>query len=378
MNAGFLFSGLFEFDRGIQVYNRNLLRCVLNSCRISSSQIYILNDTHNDPRIANLTGGKEFKVYCAGRSKFRFITSVLKHARTVDCFFMTHIAFSKLIPLIRFRNGSVGIAVTLHGVESWRKVGVMERRGLNRANIILPVSNYTKRKFVGENKIEDWNFSVLPNVLQDEWYDLPVKQVPELNGKRFILSAGFFSTAEKYKGADNLISAFAKTPACINSDIRLVISGGGDDLQRLSSVADKHGVADRVVFTGEVARSELKWLYDNCLFFALPSRGEGFGIVYLEAMASSKAVIACRNCGAEDPVKDERNGILVSFGNEQELVSALDKLVTDHEMRNKMGLEGSKLLKSEFSFSSLLPKIERVLTGLMANDLKTGRQNRFR
>src|SRR5262249_26087317 len=104
----------------------------------------------------------------------------------------------------------------------------------------------------------------------------------------FALIVGRMAAAERYKGHDLLLDVWPKVAAAV-PDARMVVVGGGDDRARLEARAAALGGG--VVFAGSLAPAALARRYRECAFFVMPSRGEGFGIVYLEAMRAGKACI---------------------------------------------------------------------------------------
>ena len=103
---------------------------------------------------------------------------------------------------------------------------------------------------------------------------------------------------ERYKGHDQLLEAMTTLP-----DARLVVAGDGDDRRRLEEKAAALGLGDRTFFTGFLSEATLAELYRRCAAFVMPSRGEGFGLVYLEAMRAGKPVLAARGSAAEEIVR---------------------------------------------------------------------------
>ena len=116
-----------------------------------------------------------------------------------------------------------------------------------------------------------------------------------------------------YKGLDRLLHAVAKvSQSHWIPNLHYLIVGKGDDRPRLESLAARLGLSDRVTFTGFVPDEELPDHYNLCDVFALPSCIEGFGIVYLEALACGKPVLAGNQDGALDPLQGAELGCLVN------------------------------------------------------------------
>lgn len=123
------------------------------------------------------------------------------------------------------------------------------------------------------------------------------------------------------KGMDILLEAWRKFTEK-NQDARLIIGGGGQAAQKAVEWCRKYGVERTVEFVGQLSRGQVVEQMQACDVFVLPSRYETFGVVYIEAMACGKPVIAAANGGPDDFVKDF-NGILIEPGNADALVEAM-------------------------------------------------------
>ena len=138
------------------------------------------------------------------------------------------------------------------------------------------------------------------------------------------------------KGHELLLRAFAALPSR-HSDIRCQIIGDGPERSRLTALAASLGIASRVQFLGRQSRRQVAEAMRGCLLFALPSRYEGLGCVYLEAMSSARAVIACRGQGIEEVIQQGVNGWLIEPENLAALTAALTALLDDPQLRRRMG-----------------------------------------
>jgi phosphatidylinositol alpha-1,6-mannosyltransferase len=143
----------------------------------------------------------------------------------------------------------------------------------------------------------------------------------------------------------------------------LWIVGGGDGRRELEALAHSLGVERAVKFTGEVADAELSALYATSDLFAMPSRGEGFGLVFAEAMASGLPCIASRFDAGSEVVADGETGLLVDPGNPDELLQAITRFLGDQDLRAKMGQAGRRRASQFFSLASFNQRIEKWLRG---------------
>ena len=143
-----------------------------------------------------------------------------------------------------------------------------------------------------------------------------------------LLTVSRLSRSDCYKGVDNLIEAM---PAVLSRhpDARLRIVGHGNDSGRLRKLANSLRVGDSVDMLGHVSDDELKRSFSECSLFALPSRGEGFGLVFLEAMAHGKPCIGAKAGGIPEVITPE-TGLLVHYGDVPALANAIEHMLTTH------------------------------------------------
>jgi len=141
-----------------------------------------------------------------------------------------------------------------------------------------------------------------------------------------ILTVGRLSAAEGYKGHDRLIRALPRILAQV-PNVKYLIVGSGDDQERLERIALEEKVADAIRFAGRVPQKELSDHYRVCDLFAMPSTGEGFGIVFLEALATGKPVLAGNGDGAVDALRGGELGVLVDPDDEQALAETVTALL---------------------------------------------------
>jgi phosphatidylinositol alpha-1,6-mannosyltransferase len=144
-------------------------------------------------------------------------------------------------------------------------------------------------------------------------------------------------------------------------DAFYVVAGDGTDRGRLEALAKELGVESRVRFTGQVQDDQLASLYHTSDLFVLPSTGEGFGIVFLEAMFYAKCCIGARAGATPEVIEDGETGVLVDLEQPDGLADAISSLLGDEERRKRMGAAGQQRLAAEFSQAIFAERLQSIL-----------------
>jgi glycosyltransferase involved in cell wall biosynthesis len=172
------------------------------------------------------------------------------------------------------------------------------------------------------------------------------------------------------KGVATVIAALARLP-----DAELVVAGGpdrrdldgSDDYRMLREAASDHGVADRVIFTGSVARPDVPALIRSAEVVVCVPWYEPFGIVPLEAMACGVPVVASAVGGLTDSIADQRTGWLVPARDPAALATALGQLLADPAKRAALGAAGVERARRKYSWRRVAEQTEAVYLQLAAD-----------
>ncbi len=142
--------------------------------------------------------------------------------------------------------------------------------------------------------------------------------------------------------------------------LRWEIIGDGSERHRLENLARELGIADRVHFLGRLSRQRVADALRRCTLFVLPSRYEGLGCVYLEAMAAGKAAIGCRGQGIAEVIQHGWNGFLVGPDNERELTLAIAMLLRDEPRRRNIGISARETILDRFTLAQQAEDLARI------------------
>ena len=161
------------------------------------------------------------------------------------------------------------------------------------------------------------------------------------------------------KGQELVLRAFARVKDS-HPGLQCRIIGEGADRDRFSSLAKDLGISDQIHFLGRQSRSDVAEAMRNCTIFVLPSRYEGLGCVYLEAMASGKPVIACWEQGIDEVIDHGGNGWLIPIDGLEELVQGLQVLLGDAELRARIGRAARQTILDKLTLSHQAQNLMRI------------------
>jgi phosphatidylinositol alpha-1,6-mannosyltransferase len=327
----------------------------------------------NDPQGLHTVrvGSSEFSVSGYARGKLQFVRAAMRAAgRKPTLVFALHPHLAPIVWAMRIRSRKFRSIVFTHGVEVWRPLGWPRGAALRKVDLVLGPSADTVQHLISSQKIPAAKVHRLPWGLDPEFEARlaarPIVPIPAgfPQGARVVLTVGRWDPAERYKGADTLISALPRVLQA-SPDVFLVLVGEGEDRPWLEQLARDKGVSGRTRFLQNLTPDALFACYANCDIFALPSRGEGFGLVFLEAMAHGKPVIGGAHGGAPDVIEDGVTGSLVPHGDIERLSGALESLLTDPARAMEMGVRGRNRVDAAFSFKQFQSRLSQALSDVL-------------
>jgi phosphatidylinositol alpha-1,6-mannosyltransferase len=326
-----------------------------------------LNDTQELHRLQ--VGEREFVFTGAARSKARFTATALRAARRRPKLVL--VAHPNLAPIIRAMQvmaPRMKSIVCTHGVEVWEPLPSLRKNSLRCATLVLAPSRATADFVTSLQGVPPARVRVLPWGLDPDFEKKiagpSVSKLPEgFPEGRVVLTVGRWLATERYKGMDTLINAMPRL-LLRWPDLQLVLIGAGDDREWLEAIARESGVRLHVHFLSDLNYSQLSACYAAAEVFALPSRGEGFGFVYLEAMARGKPVIGGAHGGAPEVIADGATGYLVQHGDPVQLATSIDALLANPELARQMGARGRERVEREFRFSVFAKAFRKILREL--------------
>ena len=371
----FVMTGACATPGGIATENRHLLRVLARLSEERRLGVTVLSFLEgNEDRAPFLPEAVGFRGFAG--SKLRLALALWRHMLKRPVFIFDHVTLAKpLLPLVVMRI--IRAVILAHGSESWKRLRPSSRWLFSKAALVLTNSDFTLKKM--RERIPRFNGVACPLGLAPEFelnVTAPQTRLESLSfenangeqrelGRRVCLLVARMHPSEREKGHYELLEVW---PAIVQefSDAQLVFAGPGEDRENIARAARKRGAGDSVFVPGEVPREKLLDLYANCYAFTMPSRQEGFGLVYLEAMNFAKPCLGCRDDGAEDVIVHQETGLLVRDPKDApELSAALRRLLSQPEEAREMGRRGFERLHKHFTAAHVQERLREQLTKVL-------------
>jgi phosphatidyl-myo-inositol dimannoside synthase len=285
-----------------------------------------------------------------------------------------HLALSPIAAILALRL-HCPFHIFLHGIEAWGQLTLPQRWALSRAASIAANSQHTLDRFRKTHpEYERMDGKVLRLGLSEEFVAIskqfqrngahlvPLPEEEDRNpfslgenvgirGNQSAKQRPFFLTVtrldEAYKGVKNLIDAFSRVHK-EHSEVQLRIVGEGPMKQELVELTKSLHLDSSVIFLGGISDKDLSALYQNSLAFILLSKGEGFGIAYLEAMFHGIPCVATNVDAAQELIKNDETGFTVSPGDIGATVEIMRKIIQNPDTRKRLGDEARRRVIAEF------------------------------
>jgi len=327
MNVLMLLSDGFGALGGMSKFNRDFLQALDASATI--------NRVHAVPRVIPDSINEslpESVVYDrrAARGKIAFVRRAAAHAWYDSRIELVVCGHVHLLPVAYFiaRHRNACLSLIIHGVEAWKPTGSRLTNRLARSiDRLIAVSELSTEKFCEWSRLPAAKAFVLPNCVDLDRFipqprDTALVRRYGLASSRVIMTLGRLESRERYKGFDEVLEAM---PALVARfpDLKYLIVGDGEDSERLHNKADQLGIHDRVVFAGRIPENEKVRHYNLADAYVMPSMGEGFGIVLIEAAACGIPVIGSNADGSREALLQGRLGRLIDPRDAQQLKDAI-------------------------------------------------------
>jgi glycosyltransferase involved in cell wall biosynthesis len=302
-------------------------------------------------------------------TKLRFLFSAVSSAifwrpTLVLC---AHVGISPVARLIQRLTGTP-YWVMLYGIDVWCELSPAKVQALRAAQQLVSISKFTLESASARHGLQNSKSAFLPPTFSIDESAASKKSNDDAR-QPLVLTVGRLAASERYKGHDVMLDAWPMVLREI-PEARYIIIGDGDDRARLEKRAKELGLSGSVIFKGGVSGAELQSCYDDCRVFALPARtemdpraprGEGFGIVFLEAMAHGKPVVGPNVGAPTEFIHDGEHGFLVDPLNPTKLAAALVELLSHSERARQMGEAARTWVQQQYSYEMFRERLQKIL-----------------
>ncbi|KPQ33764.1 MAG: Glycosyltransferase [Phormidesmis priestleyi Ana] len=391
MKHAFVFIEVFGCEGGIQSYIQDVLQAYAQladqsskeppknqpsastaTCTVLSADVFLLRDAVTDHPLQHSSLKYHYFKHSSPAAERIYLTlafaAYLIRTRP-DHVFCGHINLAPMVNQL-CRTLKIPYTVLTYGKEVWYELPKRQKKALTAASRVWSISRYSRDLAHSANQIPKERFDMLPCVVDGNIFTPDVTAKDRLNDllERYrledacvLMTVARLWPGDIYKGVDVTIRALPQIAKAFPT-VKYVVIGRGDDQPRLAQLAIDLGVADRVVFAGFVPDEALIDHYRLADVYVMPSK-EGFGIVYLEAMACGVPVIAGDDDGSADPLQDGRVGWQVPYRDPAAVAIACIEALTGKDPRcNGEWLRQETL--ANFSASALANRLDELLAKL--------------
>ncbi len=362
---------IFEFKGGIQTYLLDFLTVLSNQSPSFNLSVFNKLDIPGSQR--DMPEAVDFH-FSGHISKYirtlyfslqLFIFGLFKKPDLIIC---GHTNFSPVAYLVsRLRN--VPYWILVYGIDAWDISKPMQKKAMREANKIISIGTFTRNRIIQEQHIDIEKFSLLPVTFDSNRFHPAPKPSYLLDryhlraDQPVILTVNRLCATESFRAYDQVLSALPAVRKEI-PDAKYIIVGKGEDKPRLEASIRRSQLEDYVILTGFVPDECLADYYRLCDVFAMPAKQEGFGIVYLEALACGKPTMGGNKDAAVDALCNGNLGALVDPDDVEEISKTLVKILSKRYPLQLMYQPEAlrKAMVMNYGFSAFEEKLSTLLS----------------
>ncbi|HEY9673844.1 MAG TPA: glycosyltransferase [Waterburya sp.] len=311
---------IFGLKGGIQVYSACVLEVLQSRYPHQEYDIFLKHDTHASPDRFGLSNTKfHFSGTWPGALRTpAFAAQIMGYGlwQRPSLVIASHFNFTVAAYWLKRLTG-IPYWTNAYGMEAWDIKQPAIQKALHHADRILSISGYTRDRLLKEQNLDPNKISLLPCTFEPSQFKIAAKPAYLLEQYGFkpeqpiILTVSRLDASEQYKGYDKILEALPQIRQAI-PNVHYIIAGKGNDRPRIEQLIAQLELQDCVTLAGFVPDEQLCDYYNLCDLFAMPSKREGFGIVYLEALACGKPTLGGNQDGAIDALCHGELGALVN------------------------------------------------------------------
>ncbi len=339
--------------------------CKVLSDTFLKFKVFSMNDDLSDPKFISNRNFKGFN-----QNKLKFGLCSIRIGLRYDIIILSHVNLVLFAWILKVLKPKLRIILYAHGIEVWRPLPNWKKRFIRKYVEFWAVSNFTSKELQLKHQIPAKNIKILNNCL-NPFFSIPTNfEKPNSLLRRYkieknqpvLFTLTRVSNSEKYKGYDIIINLLPRLVK-IYPTLLYIISGKADSQERdrLVLLVKKLNLENHVFLSGFVNYEELSdhFLLADC--FILPSKKEGFGIVFIESAACGCRIIAGNKDGSPDAVLNGKLGSLVDPDNSEDIYNAIKEILNNQPSTE----EAKKIQKTcleHFSFQKYKENVQTLLS----------------
>jgi phosphatidylinositol alpha-1,6-mannosyltransferase len=322
----------------------------------------------NDDLMRQYLPAENFRGF--GINRTGFVLKTISAALKPDIIIISHINLAIVGLVTKLINPRCKVWLIAHGVEVWRPLSPLKNLFLKRCDKIICVSNFTKQQMILRHHADPDICAVLNNAV-DPFMKLPAAfKKPDHLLKRYhlkpetpvVFTLTRLAATEQYKGHDQVIKVIRELKLKFPG-LKYILSGQYDHKEeiRIQKLISANKVDEEVILTGFVDESELSDHFLLADLFVLPSKKEGFGIVFIEALACGLPVICGNSDGSIDAICNGELGRAINADDPNELELAITEyLQAPLTKKKRQYLQHQCLL--HFNVIDYMDKLKKLIT----------------
>jgi phosphatidylinositol alpha-1,6-mannosyltransferase len=364
----FLTLKVFGFTGGIEKVCRVICRALydIEEEGLIEAKVYSMYDNSNE-RDSRYLKKQQYKGFNEHRK--RFVVNSFLSGINADVVILSHVHLLSIAYLIKRFRPKTKVYLIAHGIEIWKKFPETKLKALKRLDKILCVSQFTADKISKIHGIPDHKLGILNNCLDPFYYfpddfSKPKSLLSRYNlteNHAILISLSRLSSSEKYKGYDNTIAIL---PELVKKhpNVMYLLAGKYDEEEkiRIDNLIKKYKIADHIRLIGFVDEAEITDHFLLSDIFVMPSKKEGFGIVFIEAMASGLCAVAGNKDGSVDALKNGELGELIDPDNMEDIKQALANMLAN-PLSHEEKIQLQKKVLTYFSYEHYKNAIRNLI-----------------
>ncbi|MEO6731352.1 MAG: glycosyltransferase family 4 protein [Ferruginibacter sp.] len=272
------------------------------------------------------------------KKKSQFVYAAIKEGIKSRQVILSHSNLLLAGFLIKLFSPKTKLVLLAHGIEVWYRFPSWKKYMLQQCDLVLAVSRYTKATMVAQHGLDENKVTVLNNCL-DPFLEVPfearknallLERYGLTEENMVLITLTRLSSKEQYKGYENVLYAIKELKQQYPL-IRYLVVGKYDTIekQRVDNIVTELALEDNVIFTGFIPDEEIAAHYNIADLYIMPSKKEGFGIVFIEAMYYGKPVIGGNKDGSVDALDNGNFGLLIDPDDRKEIAGAIVKVISN-------------------------------------------------